>query len=235
MCVCYGGMKKNKHIFISRALSPGSVFREELTAVGCTVEGLSLVAFKRRNFQGFPETDWIFFYSAKAAAFFWEGLQQSGQSWPEKAQIATIGKSTAEWLQARGIAVSFIGTGTPEETCQLFLETASGQRVLFPQASHSRRSVEKLAGRALRAEQLIVYDNDIKKDFDLTPPDILTFTSPLNAQAYFMRYPGKAAQPIVAIGKTTRQAVKRLGQEVAVMAEEPGEAALVRAVLSCLS
>lgn len=233
MYVCYGGMKKNKHIFISRDLSLQSIFRKRLVAAGCSVEGQSLVRFEGRAFSSFPTTNWIFFYSSKAAAYFQDGLRLLEQEWPSAVKIAAIGKGTAQWLKDQDLPVHFTGTGHPEETCTKFLACAEKQSVLFPQATHSRRSIERLAGEAIRSERLIVYDNKIRHDFDLIPPDILTFTSPLNVQAYFERYPGPADQPIIAIGKTTRQALEARERTVTLEAQEPSEEALAQAVLKC--
>lgn len=235
MYVCYGGMKKNKHIFISRDLSLQSIFRKRLLAAGCSVEGQSLVRFEGRAFASFPKTDWIFFYSSKAAAYFLNGLELLEQEWPAAVKIAAIGKGTAQWLKEKGLPVHFTGTGHPEETCTKFLARAEKLSVLFPQATHSKRSIERLAGEAIRPERLIVYDNSIRRDFDLIPPDILTFTSPLNVQAYFEKYPGFAAQPIIAIGRTTRQALEAQQQTVTLEAQKPSEEALAQAVLKCLA
>lgn len=233
-CVCYGGMKKNKHIFISRELSPESVFRKRLLAHNCTVEGQSLVAFHGQPFFSFPATEWIFFYSAKAAAYFQEGLQQSELPWPKNSKIATIGKGTARWLKNKGITVHFVGTGNPVETCQQFLQEAAGKKVLFPQALHSKKSIEKLAGNSIQAETLVVYVNRVKAAFDLRPADVLTFTSPMNAQAYFGRYSRTGEQQLVAIGQTTRLALEQMGLKVNEQAAEPSEDSLVEAVLRCL-
>lgn len=234
MYVCYGGMKKNKHIFISRDLSWQSVFRKRLLAAGCSVEGQSLIRFEGRAFSSFPATDWIFFYSSKAAAYFLNGLKLLEQEWPAAVKVAAIGKSTAQWLRDAGLPVHFTGTGNPEETCSKFLASAEKHSVLFPQATHSKRSIERLAGEAIRSVRLVVYDNKIRRDFELIPPDILTFTSPLNVQAYFEKYPGLAGQPIIAIGKTTRQALEAQAQTVTLEAHEPTEEALAQAVLQCL-
>lgn len=234
MCVCYGGMKKSKHIFISRKLASDSIFRQKLTEAGYTVEGQSLIEFQGCRFKEFPKTDWIFLYSAKAAAFFLEGLQALGEYWPPAPQVATIGQGTANWLLEKGIQVDFVGNGSPQQTSQQFLAIASGKSVLFPQASRSRSSIEHLAGEELRSEKLIVYENTAKVKFELSPPDLLTFTSPLNAKAYFQKFPGPAPQPIVVIGQTTKRALEQLGQQVAAIASEPREAALAKAVLHCL-
>lgn len=227
-------MKKNKHIFISRELSSNSVFRRRLQATNCTVEGKSLVAFNGQPFSSYPATDWIFFYSAKAAAFFQEGLRHAGLDWPQNIKIATIGKGTARWLTEREIAVHFVGTGNPIETSQRFSQEAKGKSVLFPQALNSKKSIEKLAGKNIQAEPLVVYQNRVKKEFDILPADVLTFTSPLNVQAYFGRYAKTGLEKIVVIGQTTRLAVEALGQEVNEQAIEPSETDLVEAVLRCI-
>ena len=198
------------------------------------MEGTSLVAFHGQPFSFFPTTEWIFFYSAKAATYFLEGLQQSELAWPNDSKIATIGKGTARWLRQKGIEVHFVGTGNPGETCQQFLQEAEGKKVLFPQALHSKKSIEKLAGNSIQAEALVVYLNIAKEEFDLLPADVLTFTSPMNAQAYFGRYTRTEKQKLVAIGQTTRLALEHMGQKVNEQAVEPSEDSLVEAVLRCL-
>ncbi|NET37232.1 MAG: uroporphyrinogen-III synthase [Cyanothece sp. SIO1E1] len=228
-------MRKNKHIFISRELTAKSEFRKKLLANDCTVEGESLVAFQGVSFSSFPTTDWLFFYSAKGAAYFSEGLAKLGVSWPLHTKIATIGKGTAAWLKDRGIAVDFIGSGNPAQTCDQFLALASGKSVLFPQALHSKKSIEKLAGQKIKALPLIVYENHMRDDFTLLPADVLTFTSPLNAQAYFKRYPEDHAQHIVSIGQTTSLALENMGKKVTQEAVEPNEICLAEAVLRCLA
>ncbi len=233
-CVCYGGMKKNKHIFISRDLSLQSVFRKQLLDNKCTVEGQSLVVFSRQPFSDFPETDWIFFYSVKAAAYFREGLIQLGLTWPAKPKIAAIGEGTAQWLHDRGVSLEFIGSGKPLDTCKQFLRFSTGASVLFPQASQSRKSIEKLAGNQIESIPLIVYHNRMKADFVIQPADVLTFTSPLNAQAYFKRYPDSSQKPIVAIGQTTQRALAAMGRSVTEVANAPNESSLAAAVLRCL-
>lgn len=200
----------------------------------CTVEGQSLVAFNAQPFPSYPETEWIFFYSAKAAAYFQDGLQQLGQAWPVNTKIAAMGAGTAQWLQDHKIKVQFVGTGVPEEACQQFLDQSIGKSVLFPQALHSKKSIEKLAGNQIQAFPLIVYQNRMKEDFDLIPADVLTFTSPLNAQAYYKRYPESNQQAIVAIGHTTRLALEAMGQKVMEVAKAPYESSLAEAVLRCL-
>lgn len=232
--VCYGGMKKNKHIFISRDLSPDSVFRACLQEQSCTVEGQSLITFSAQAFPSYPKTDWIFFYSAKAAAYFQEGLLHLGLRWPVDTKVATIGKSTAQWLKDQGIDTHFIGSGNPPQTCEQFLEIASGRTVLFPQALQSKKSIEKLAGQKIKAIPLVVYDNQMKEDFSILPADVLTFTSPLNARAYFNRYPEHPPQYLVAIGQTTRLALESMGLKVSEQATEPNESCLAEAVLRCL-
>ncbi len=233
-CVCYGGMRKNKHIFISRDLSPDSVFRECLQEQGCTIEGQSLITFSARAFPSYPKADWIFFYSAKAAAYFRQGLEQLGLDWPTHTQIATIGKGTAQWLQNRGIDVHFIGSGNPKQTCEQFLIHAASKTVLFPQALHSKKSIERLAGQEIKAIPLIVYENEVRTDFTLRPADVLTLTSPLNAQAYFKSYPKESGQRIVSIGPTTSLALEKMGIKVTEEAAEPNETCLAEAVLRCL-
>ena len=61
----------------------------------------------------------------------------------------------------------------------------AGERILFPCARHSRHALYKYLRYRTNATQLVVYDNRIREDLDLPEFDILVFTSPLNAEAWF--------------------------------------------------
>lgn len=221
----------NFRIFISRELKEDSTFRTRLEAIGAEVIGQSLIEFAPAAFEYIPPCDWIFFYSKKAVRFFFEGLEgglPAGVKW------AALGKGTAAALASRGITPDFIGAGEPEGVAEAFAREAAGQRVLFPQARQSRQSVQQLLGGALQAVSLVVYDNRPRQSFDIPFCRALVFTSPLNAEAYFGKYTLQPGQSVVAIGRTTAEALRRLGVEEVAVAEEPSEEGLAEVVVSLL-
>ncbi|MCB9264902.1 MAG: uroporphyrinogen-III synthase [Lewinellaceae bacterium] len=218
-------------IFISRELKEDSIFRTRLEAVGAAVVGQSLIEFTAVDFGEIPPCHWIFFYSKKAVHFFFEGLagkEVSGRKW------GVLGKGTAAALLTQGITPDFIGTGEPEGVADVFAEEAAGQVVLFPQARESRQSIQQLLEGKITAITLVVYDNLPRLSFGLPFCQVLVFTSPLNAQAYFGKYALEAGQKVAAIGDTTAAALHRLGIKKVEVAGEPSEQGLAAAAVELI-
>jgi len=217
------------NIFISRELTADSVFLQRLQSAGFEVVGVSLVQFQAILFLHLPQADWVFFYSKQAVHFFFENLQSLPFEW--KGKIAAMGEGTAKAVVNKGYLVNFVGNGEPKATAALFLESAAKQKVLFPRASNSRQSIQKLLENQLEAFNLIVYENQPRTDFELPDCDWLVFTSPMNAQAYFQKYPAKAEQKVLAIGTTTAETLKLLGVPEVIIAKEASELTLAQAIL----
>jgi len=112
-----------------------------------------------------------------------------------------------------------------------FLKIAKHQSVLFPQARHSRRTIEKLAKTQLVSFPLIVYDNVAKTDLVASLANFLVFTSPLNVQAYFDQFTLAKNQKIIVIGETTGDALRPYGIDDFMVAQTPSEEGLATMVL----
>jgi len=220
----------NKSVFISRKLSPNSPFRKQLVAAGFRVMGRSLLDFKQISFDAFPTTDWIFFYSRKAVEFFLTQME----SLPIDVKIAAYGKGTSEALTAQNILPDFTGTGVGASTLSAFLKVAKHATVLFPQARHSRRTIEKLAGDQLISFPLIVYDNLPQQEVKASASTFLVFTSPLNVSAYFDQNTLARHQKIIVIGETTAAALSNYQITNFTIAQMPSEEGMARAVLGLL-
>ncbi len=217
-----------KKVFISRDLSDDSIFRKILMASNFGVHGESLVDFSPVPISQLPPAAWLFFYSKTGVRYFFQQIS------PEKitgVKLAAIGPGTAAALEEAIRPPDFTGDGDPESTAALFLETARGQRVLFPRAKESRQSIQKILEPHLTALDLVVYENSPRRDFTLPDFDVLVFTSPLNAQAYFSKKRWEETQKVVAIGKTTAKALAKLGVERVIVAENPSEESLAAEVL----
>ena len=188
--------------------------------------GASLIAYTALPFGALPVVDWIFFYSKKGVEFFFKGLKMPLSP---AIRLATMGAGTARVLLDHGYPATFIGTGEPRETAQLFLEEAASQRVLFPRATTSMRSIQTLLKQKIEVHDLLVYTNTPITSFQIDKASHLVFTSPLNVHAYFSNY-SYEGQSVVAIGPTTANALDRLRipNKIAIA---PTEKALVSEVL----
>jgi len=220
------------NIFISRDLSPDSVFKQLLAEQGINVIGTSLIEFKPLSFGRFKEVDWIFFYSKNGVRYFFEGLEQVLLP---TIRFATMGIGTAKALQKYGYTAAFIGTGIPSSTASAFLQIAAQQRVLFPRAKTSQRSIQQALGVDLQMEEVIVYTNTPKSTFQLPVCAYVVFTSPLNVQAYFSKKKLEPGQRIVAIGNTTALALNEIGFFTIFVAEKPTEKAMAALILKQLT
>jgi len=222
-------LPSKKSIFISRELQPDSIFLRRLTAEGFRIYGESLVSFQAISFELEERPNWLFFYSRHAVRFFFNQLEDP--KWLEGIKLAAIGPGTAEQLKHFYPSVDFIGTGEPEAVAAAFGEIAEGELVLFPRARHSRRSIQLLLGERIQAIDIIVYDNLQRRDLDLPICQILVFTSPMNAGAYFQIYPLREGQEVFAIGGVTARRLRELGVKELKVAAEPSEEGLVEVVL----
>ena len=214
------------HIFITRELGSASPLRLRLEAAGHSVSGFSLVAFRATggwSLGQLPTLDWIFFYSSRGTAFFAEGLDGS---LPEGVRLAAIGPGTAAAVEEHlGRRPDFVGNGRPADTARAFEAAAAGCRVLFPRARQSEESIRKLLGSAIDSVDLIVYENHPIGPFACPEADLLVFTSPLNARAYYDQCPARG-EKLLAIGETTAAKLRELGRAEVQVPERPDEASI---------
>lgn len=221
--------------FITRDLSPESPFRKRLEAAGHQVLGQSLITFAPTTdwqLEDIPAFDWIFFYSARGAAFFAEGIKKN---LPETVRLAAIGKGTALSVEAAlGRWPEFVGNGAPEASALAFSKLCAGQSVLFPSARHSEASVRKWLGDQVTSFDLVVYENAPLADFPRPEADALVFTSPLNASAYYAQYP-PGNEKVLAIGLTTAKYLATLGRTEVSVSTDPSEEGLAELCLGCFS
>lgn len=213
-------------IFISRELTADSPFYSILPSEGVKVIGASLVAFEAVPFSTLPEADWCFFSSRNAVKFFFESLKAAGLSFPKRIKWGVLGEGTAKALKEQGYVADFAGNGEPQNVGEAFAVVATGQGVLFPRAAQSRESIQKILAGTVTIHDLVVYTNTPRTDFELPSADILVFTSPLNAQAYFARYAYQNGQKVLAIGQSTEQALRQLGLSEILLAPTPSEEVL---------
>lgn len=213
-------------IFISRELAADSPFFHILPTDQVKIIGESLVAFDGVPFAELPEMDWCFFSSRNAVKFFFQGLKDAGLQVPSGLKWGVLGDGTAKSLKEQGYVADFAGNGEPQSVGDAFGIIAAGQRVLFPRAAQSRESIQKILVGLVTIVDLVVYTNAPRTDFELPCADVLVFTSPLNAQAYYAKYPLLKGQKVLSIGQSTEQALRNLGCVDIITAPIPSEEVL---------
>ena len=216
-----------KKVFISRTLTEKSAFKNELEAQGYKTEGNSLVKFSGMDFKLDKPFDWLFFYSKTAVNYFFKKVK------PEDIKgkkIATFGSSTAKALESFKLKADFHGKGDSSAVAKQFLQIANNQTVAFPRAKSSLKSVQtKIAAKA-KVVDIPVYKNVPKDKTESSNADFLVFTSPLNAKTYFKNHKANDKQRIIAIGKTTGQALVSLTKNKVYVSDISSEENLVKMV-----
>ena len=221
-----------KKIFISRRIKKDSFFYKEIKEAGLELYGTSLLDFKQVAFEMIPPVDWIFFYSQKGVQYFFKNLNKKKMDLPANIRWAGFGQVTGKVIETYGVQCDFAGTGYAKTTAPAFFKKAKKQTVLFPRAKHSKRSVQKLLEGQIEMHDLIVYDNFPKKNIVLDNFDVLIFTSPMNAEAYFQSNEIRKGQQFFAIGETTAKALKKLGVAEVLVPTNPSMEEIVKLVLA---
>jgi uroporphyrinogen-III synthase len=221
--------------FISRALVESPVFAARLQSEGWTVYGQSLLQLSplpfTLPFDNNPgQRHWYFFSSKNAVQFFFEYLPAPLPA----AHFAAIGPGTANALRSFISKIDFTGNGDPIAAAAAFLPLAQAQTVVFPCALHSRHSVLTALSAHIRGIPLAVYTNTTLPDPPLQAADVLVFTSPLNAAAYFSKHSLQPYQRVVAIGTPTAATLQSY-HVPALIAHTASEAGLVEAVLKTVA
>lgn len=225
-----------KRLFISRELTPESVFHALSSQFPeVVIQGESLLEFSPIPFDAVPDSDWIFFSSRNAVRFFFSRVNQLHLPLPGNVLWAVLGEGTAQTLKLFFKRTpDFTGNGKPDETGPDFACLCKDQRVLFPQAEYSHKSIQPYLDAKTKVIDLVVYGNRIRPSFRIQEPDLLILTSPMNAKAFFSTYPINPRQRVVAIGESTRQELIRLGVHQVYLPAQPSESALAQLALELL-
>ncbi len=216
-----------KKAFITRTLTDKNVFKTELETMGFQTEGSSMVKFSSMDFQFDAPCDWVFFYSKTAVKYFFKKIK------PEQLngkKLATFGSSTAKALEAQGLKADFHGKGDSSAVAKQFLAIANGKTVAFPRAKNSLKSIQKKIADKTKVVDIPVYKNVPKESTQSSDADYLVFTSPLNARTYFKNHAPKDHQKLIAIGKTTGEALVSLSPNKVYVSDISTEENLVKMV-----
>jgi uroporphyrinogen-III synthase len=196
-------------VFITRSLQPDSPLLTWAARTGSVVRGQSLLRFEAVDFDPPPEADWWFFYSPNAVRYC---LRRHLP--PEGVRLAALGEGTAGAVVGLAGRVDFTGSGVPGEVAPRFRRVAAGQRVFFPRAEHSRRTIQRELADDIIVLDAVCYTNAVRPDVAPIQADSIVFTSPRNVAAYLDRYTPSKQTQLFAIGEVTAAALARRGYRV---------------------
>jgi uroporphyrinogen-III synthase len=248
---------KNRRILITRTRRQASELATQLEALGATtilIPTIEIVppdsyAALDEALTQLESFDWLLFTSANAVEAFAERLRLCGDAIDaSNVKIAVIGPATARAIEAMGLSVSVIPQHyVAESLVESLLSYAQGSHMLLVRAEEARDVLPEALGRAGAIMTIAAaYKNQIPEEsipavrqMFSSPaqwPDAITFTSASTARhleamlaASAVSLPAKI--PVASIGPVTSEALRELGMNPTVEAEEPTIAALVKALV----
>lgn len=197
----------NQKVYISRNPDEAELFAKMVSAGGFQVEAVNPVRYQTVEIPVIPYADWFFFTSIRTVDhYFDQDLQM-----PANVRVAAMGSGTAQALKRHGIQPDFTGAdGNTRDTAEAFSQLAKGSEVLFPIAAESLRSIQNQISTQATVKEVIVYETQ-PAEFPLQiSADIYVFTSPSCVNA-FIQAQGKPTGKIIAIGRTTAEALQNHG------------------------
>ena len=205
-------------VFISSDLNDNDYLVRGLRAHGYSVNYESFIEFKQVDVDFTNDADWLFFSSKNGVKYFFNQIDTSKIA---ALKIAAINQGTAQSVYELGLQVDFIGQGSDlYKIAEDFDAVASG-KIIFPQAKKSMQSIQKNLIKNTVIESLIVYENSPKISISKRNEELLIFTSPMSAEAYFSQHTQQPNQTIISIGNTTTKKLKALGISEVRTAFEP--------------
>ena len=226
----YKDIKPGK-VFITRELRKDDHFANVLNGNKYSVSGKSLIKIQLVDFKArLQETNfgWVFFSSKQAVKYF---FMQNPDC--KEVKYGAIGKSTAAALRRFGKSADFIGYSTDTKmTGKQFASSVGNERVLFPQAKGSMRTIQQQFYNKKQVVDLIVYDTLVLEDFAIPVFDTILFTSPSNVRAYMKHNVLNTDKKVVAMGDATGNELKKFGVNVFNKPSSFSDAGLAQAVFS---
>ena len=198
-------------VFISRELPTSSYFRRVLEKHDIEVEARSLIrtvpVMTILNSYILQNIDWVFFTSKNAVEYFF----QLKPHFPRPVKFGVMGSGSEDMLRRNGHFADYVGDSVDTQEVALdFAKIADGTTVLFPGAENPMRSIHKALSAETKVIDLPVYETMIEEEVNGTSADILVFTSPSNAEAYFADNLLENHQRVIAIGKSTGKKLEEL-------------------------
>lgn len=248
-----------KRIVVTRAETQADSFLTALKDLGAEsllvpaieIVPLADLAPLQQALRQLTNYDWILFTSVNSVGIVSTEMQQLGllPFHHERPQIAAIGTATAAALSAAGLKTAFVPEQYIAEEIVAGLGEVAGKRILLPQARIARETLaERLAVQGAIVDALPVYQTvssainvDARAALQMGV-DLLTFTSGSTVRNFFNALdfvnggnPNEKrlalGNPVIAcIGPVTAEAVRALGLQVDIEADEHTIPGLISAI-----
>lgn len=170
-----------------------------------------------------PESEWIFFTSKNSVKFFFQKKYALGNQ-----KFACVGKGTYKELAKHIKVIDFVGDAVDvKEVGEAFSKLVGDKKCVFPVSNISKRTIQSYFENQDQVEDLVVYKTEERQELIDPKADVLIFTSPSNARAYFSKLDWQPHQKVIVMGPTTAQQVKELGIEKYLLPKITGEMGLI--------
>jgi uroporphyrinogen-III synthase len=188
-------------------LDKNSLFLSDFILPEYNIISNSLIGFKSNIQKELPKTDWIFFTSKNSVRFFFKQKLKVGSCY-----LGCVGRGTYKELSKYTSQIDFIGDSVNiHEIGAEFVKKVQEGTCLFPVSNISKRTIQRYFPNQTKVKDLIVYNTFEKTNFSDPEADVLIFTSPSNARAYFSKFSLKNKQKVISMGPTTGEQLKELG------------------------
>lgn len=191
------------------------------------------IEFEIKNIHSY---DWIFFTSKNAVKYFFENMTEQ---LPHTLRIATVGDSTAKFIERYGYQVDFYPTEFNGDTfAEELLELLNGnERILFPKGNLARIEIsQQLRENNVFIDDIIVYETRMNvemKDKLIASlrdgVDVITFASP-SAVDYFYQITRDVNNTVACIGPVTEKKLHTYGIKPNIVAEPSNFEGMVQAI-----
>lgn len=190
-------------VFYSKNLPDNHFFFNQETEIEWVCE--SLIEIHPLDFPLPKQTHkWIFFSSANGVKVF---MAKKGADL-SKYQVGCLGNATADALPS-SVQADFIGSGSTEEIAEEFKSKVGSDSCLFIE---SQQGINKVQNKfdSSRIQSITAYQT-IGKAVKVPTCDCYFFTSPSNVKSYLEINSIDDLKNVIALGKTTQQALSDLG------------------------
>lgn len=190
----------------------------------------SFIKFKPVYFDPteLPDFSWVFFSSPQGVTYF---LKEFPIKRLAGKKTAAVGPGTAAKMRSFGLVSNFVAQEpNPSDAGKTFASVSGNEAVLFPLSNISKRSVPNCLPDD-RVISLVVYETELFTPKERLTEDVLVFTSPSNARAYFQEFSPDEKQNTIAIGETTAGELRKYCNEAQIaVAQIPSEEGIWQAI-----
>jgi len=192
-------------VFVSRKDNPKSLLLQRLKNLGFTVQSEALIEMLPIVPRMIPDTGWIFFSSKHSVRFF-----MALKPKVEGKKFGVIGKATGDELRKFGCRADFFGTSNDTVLIgKQFASRIGKDRVLFPIAKGSLRSIQKQFTKQEQAVDMVVYETIEIAPTAIPKADIMVMTSPSNVQTFVNLGEKPEVKKWVAMGAATEAEIRK--------------------------